>query len=76
MNINLTAYVKDFNRFIHSKIQHKEQKIFLHYFSSEEILINNQEIYLEIYAKQDVKISKEGSNVKAVGTSFCNWWKF
>lgn len=49
---------------------------FLHYFSSEEILINNQEIYLEIYAKQDVKISKEGSNVKAVATSFCNWWKF
>ena len=49
---------------------------FLHYFSSEEILINNQEIYLEIYAKQGVKISKEGSNVKAVGTSFCNWWKF
>ena len=49
---------------IKQKIKKKVFRMnFLQYSNSEETLTNLQEIYLEINAKQGVKILKQGSNV-------------
>ena len=56
------VYIKDFNKFIFNNTKHKNKKHFCRYclqgYSSERVLVDHKETYLEINGKQAVKLKR------------------